>query len=301
MSVFSPENFCTPITIEDAWTRIVSAGKKRPCAPCLLPYGSWISYGEAEIIWLERFRQCALEHCGNLSILKPYVDFQEYVKDARPDPTHSEWIWLYSQIAEHAYDDLFRDLVQIMACRNALLPFLESIPDKELLNAYHRIKSPWLSTHPIPAIPYQGLEAAIQEDAPNKVAITKMMCRNVTDEEILNRAIALGKGAVVASMLGSSPIDRIIEIMIDAHANWENPAPLFERLLPQYEDGIAAWRDSWSNGFFWYLYRRPVLSMDIIRGLPPKILATFETKNIYGISPEDLWSYYRPSSVPPEN
>lgn len=301
MSVFSSENFCTPITIEDAWKRIVSDGKKRPRAPCLLPYGCWISYGEAEIIWLERFRQCALEHCGNLSILKSYVDFQEYVKDARPDPTHSEWIWLYSQIAEHAYDDLFRDLVQIMACRNALLPFLESIPDKELSNAYHRIKSPWLSTHPIPTIPYQWLEAAIQEDAPNKVAITKMMCRNVTDEEILNRAIALGKGAVVASLLGNTSIKRIIEILIEAHASWEKPTPLFERLLPQFEDEIAAWRDPWGNGFFWYLYRRPVLSMDIITILPPKILDTFETKNRYGISPEDLWTYFRPSSVPPEN
>lgn len=299
MSVFSPETFRTPITIEDAWKCIVSDGKKRQRAPCLLPSDYWISYDEAEIIWLERFRQYAMKHRGNLSILKSYADFKEYARNARPDPTRGEWIWLYSQIAKHAGDVLFRDLVQTMACRDALLPFLESIPDKELSNAYHRIKSPWLSTHPIPAIPYQGLEAAIQEDAPYKVAITKMLCRHVTDEEILNRAITLGKGAVVASMLGSSPIDRIIEIMIDAHANWENPAPLFERLLPHHEDEIAAWRDPWGNGFFWYLYRRPVLSRTIIEGLPPKILATFKTKNRYEISPEDLWTYFRPSSTMP--
>ena len=144
-------------------------------------------------------------------------------------------------------------------------------------------------------IPYQGLEAAIQEDAPAKVAITKSMCRNVTDEKILARAAALKKGAVVASMLGSLPIDRIIEILIDAHANWENPAPLFEHLLPHHEDEIAAWHDPWGNGFFWYLYRRPFLSRSIIEGLPPKVLATFETKNRYEISPEDLWTYFRPA------
>ena len=109
------------------------------------------------------------------------------------------------------------------------------------------------------------------------VAITKMMCRHVTDEEILNRAMALGKGAVVASMLGTPSIDRIIEILIEAHASWENPATIFERLFPQHEDEIAAWRDPWGNSFFWYLYRRPVLSQTIIEGLPPKILATFET------------------------
>lgn len=319
MTVFSVETFRTPFTIEDAWKRIVSAGKKRPRPLCLLPrdgnipfgllirprtfFSPHVEYGpdEAEIIWLEMFRQYAIKHDEKWTILNAYTDFQKYAEKARPDPTRSEWLWLYTQIAEHASDDLFRVLVQTMACRNALLPFLESIPDKELLNAYHRIKSPWLSTHPIPAIPYQGLDDAIQEDAPSKVAITKMMCRHVTDEEILNRAMALGKGAVVASMLGTPSIDRIIEILIEAHASWEKPAPLFEKLLPPHEDEIAAWRDPWGNSFFWYLYRRPVLSQTIIEGLPPKILATFETKNIYGISPEDLWSYYRPSSVPPEN
>lgn len=319
MTVFSVETFRTPFTIEEAWKRIVSAGKKHPRALCLLPrdgnipfgllirprtfYSPHVEYGpdEAEIIWLEMFRQYAIKHDEKWTILNAYTDFQKYAEKARPDPTRSEWLWLYTQIAEHASDDLFRVLVQTMACRNALLPFLESIPDKELSNAYHRIKTPWLSTHPIPTIPYQGLDDAIQEDAPAKVAITKMMCRHVTDEEILNRAMALGKGAVVASMLGTPSIDRLVEILIEAHASWENPVSLFDCLLPQHEDEIAAWRDPWGNGFFWYLYRRPVLSRTIIEGLPPKILDTFETKNRYGISPEDLWTYFRPSSMPPEN
>ena len=297
MSVFLPETFYNPIAIEDAWKRIMSDRNKRPRATYLLPRGCWVSCGEAEIIWLERFRQCALDHCGNLSILKPYVDFQYYVENARPDPTRSEWIWMYSQIAEHACDELFRDLVRIMACRNALLPFLESIPDKEFSDAYYQIITPCLKKDSVPAISYQGLEAAIQEDTPSKVAISKMLCRHVTDEEILNRAIAVGKGAVVATMLGDAPVDRIVEVLIMAHTNWENPTPLFERLLPQYEDEIAAWRDPRGNGFFWYLYRRPTLSVDIIKSLPPKVFATIEVKNRYGISPKDLWCFYRPSPI----
>ena len=47
---------------------------------------------DAEIIWLEKFRQYALQHDGNMSILESYADFQKYVKNARPDPTRSEWI-----------------------------------------------------------------------------------------------------------------------------------------------------------------------------------------------------------------
>ena len=319
MSVFSREFFQAPFTIEDALKRVLSAEKKHPRDLCLLPRDCGMPFGmlissrliqlsqmedelnDIEIIWLERFRQYAMKHCGNLAVLNSYVDFQKYAKNNRPDPTRGEWIWLYSQIAEHPNLDLFRNLVQIMACRDALLPFLESIPDRDFSNAYHRIMSPWLSINPVPAIPYQGLEAAIQEDAPSKVAITKISCRRVTDAEILNRAIALEKGAVVSSMLKTASVKRIVKILIEAHASWENPIPLFERLLPQHEDEIAAWRDPWGNVFFWYLYRRPVLSQTIIEGLPPKVLATFETKNIYGISPEDLWSFHRPSSVSPES
>lgn len=292
MPLFSMETLNDTISMPDAWEHIVAIGDHRPRDNRLLPK----ECDESEkIIWLESFRQCALKHCDYLSILQQYVDFREYVENARPDPTRGEWIWLYAQIAEHASDDLFRDLVQIMACRNALLPFLESIPEKEFSNEYHRIISPWRKKDSVPAILYQDLEVAIQEDAPSKVAIIKMYCRHVTDEEILNRAIALRKGAVIASMLEEAPVNRIVKVLITAHTNWENPAPLFEHILPQYEDEIAAWRDPWGNGFFWYLYRRPFLSRAIIEGLPPKVLATFGTKNRYEISPEDLWTYFRPA------
>ena len=111
MTVFSREDFRTPFAIEDAWKRIVSSAEKKHSRDrCLLPRDYGIPFGrlissqaihlrymedglvDAEIIWLEKFRQYALQHDGNMSILESYADFQKYVKYARPDPTRSEWI-----------------------------------------------------------------------------------------------------------------------------------------------------------------------------------------------------------------
>ncbi len=289
MSLFSREMFRSPITIEEAWKLIASTGKKHTHDKLLFSE----DFGEVDrIIWMERLWQFALAHGGS-AILGTYKDFRDYSEERRPDPNKEQWLFLYSKIAE--CNIRFQETIQLMACRDALLPFLESIPDNDFSNAYHQILSPWPSTCAVSTIPYQSLEAAIQENAPTKVTITKMMCRNVTDEAILNRAIALEKGAVVASMLRDASVNRIVAVLITTHTNWENPAPLFEHILPQYEDEIAAWRDPWGNGFFWYLYRRPFLSRAIIEGLPPKVLATFGTKNRYEISPEDLWTYFRPA------
>ena len=292
MPLFSAQQLYSPISTEDAWNHIVAVGNKLPHDNLLLP--PYELEEEEKIVWLEKLRHVALGRAKDLSLLEPYKDFQEYALERRPDPTRGEWLWLYSQIGERHDNLSIQEIVEIMMNRDAFLPFFDSVPDRNLWEWFH--ERPNLDeTADESTIPYQGLEAAIQEDAPAKVAITKMMCRHVTDEEILNRAMALGKGAVVASMLGTPSIDRLVEILIEAHASWENPVSLFDCLLPQHEDEIAAWRDPWGNGFFWYLYRRPVLSMDIIRGLPPKVLATFETKNRYGISPKDLWNDYRPS------
>lgn len=312
MSVFSRETFSKPISMEKAWHLIMTAKTKRVQESYLFPHPSsnslhsLIAFLNPEgfeasiiIIWLERFRQYALAHGGKLTILNPYKDFQEYNQKRRPDPSQGEWLWLYTQIVERQCNvlEFFSKTVQIMGGRDALLPLLESLPDKELFDLYQKIKSPWQINVPAPAISYHDLEAAIQEDAPEKVVIIKTFCRHVTDDEILKRAIASGKGAVVATMLRGAPVDRIVEVLIMAHTNWENPTPLFERLLPQYEDEIAAWRDPWGNAFFWYLYRRPSLSLDIIKSLPPKVFATIELKNRYGISPKDLWCFYRPSLI----
>ena len=315
MSVFSRETFSKPISMEKAWQLIMAAKTKRVQDNYLLPRPSspisdslWplittiLPMGLEEsiiIIWLERFRQYALEHGGKLTILEPYKDFQKYNQKRRPDPSQGEWLWLYTKIAgrQCSVYDLFSTTVQIMGGRDALLPFLESIPDKEFFELFQKIKSPCQNNVPVPAILYHDLEAAIQEDAPEKVAITKITCRHVTDEAILEHAIALGKNAVVTSMLRDASVDRIVDVLITAHTNRKNPTPLFEHLLPQHEDEIAAWRDPWGNAFFWYLYRRQSLSLDIIKRLPPKIFATIEVKNRYGISPNDLWSFYRPSPI----
>ena len=337
MPLFSQEMFQKPITMENAWKYIESASKKQPRELYLLPsvisklshsntvirppkrylipcgppsrMNSFVTRDPNEnnedeiIIWLERFRQYALKHSCNLAILEQYEDYRKYVHKRRCNPSRGEFLWLYTRIIERSPDATgFQEAVRIMAGRDALLPFLESIPDKDYYDQYQRIKSPWGATEPTSAapIPYHGLETAIQEDAPAKVMITKNMCRDVTDAAILNRAIALEKGAVVASMLMDATLDRIVEILKDAHTNWKNPASLFEHHSPQQEDEIASWRDSLGNGFFWYLYRRQSLSLDIIKSLPPKIIATFEEKNRYGISPKDLWSFFRPSPISTE-
>lgn len=296
MPLFLKENLCTIASSELTWKHIVSSEGKRSEDRLLLPY----ELNETEkTVCMEKIRHTVLNNGGDPAILKPYADFKGYAAKRRTDPTRGEWIWLYSQIVERHLNVSFQELVGIMACRDAFIPFFESIPNRMYYITFQQIFTQGQPTDSSSPIAYQSLEAAIQEDAPAKVLITKMLCRNVTDEEILNRAIALGKSAVVTSMLSSISTERIIKILTEAHTNWENPASLFERLLPQHEDEIAAWRDPWGNSFFWYLYRRPFLSRSIIEGLPPKILATFETKNRYELSPEDLWTYFRPSPTMP--
>ena len=142
--------------------------------------------------------------------------------------------------------------------------------------------------------PYPDLEAAFQADAPSQVELLQMICRDVSNEAILNRAVAEEKTAIVEFKLKTVPIEQKIQMLTAAHASWDDPAPLFRRFLPMFKDEIAAWRDPWGNGFFWYLYRRPDLSRSLIEHLPKKVLETFGTKNRYGISPSDLWNDYRP-------
>ena len=292
MPLFSMETLFAPISMLDAWEYVVSVGNRRPKDNCLVPEECDES---DKIIWLERIRQFALEHGGNLSVLEPYVDFRSYAWERRPDPTWDQWIWLYQQIGAYRGTHSMRVVIPIMACRDALLPFLASVPNKDIEDDYKEffsMEQPEWSDTPFP---YPNLEEAFQRDASAEVELLQIMCHGVSKEAILNRAIKMKKGSVVATMLKNAPIDKVIKILIGIHANWQDPASSFDHILPQREDEIAAWRDPWGNGFFWYLYRRPVLSLDIIRGLPPKVLATFETKNRYGISPKDLWNDYRPS------
>ncbi len=291
MPLFSMETLNGPISMPDAWERIVSAGDHRPRDKRLLPE----ELDESEkIVWLERLRQFALEHDGDLAILELYKDFQDYALSRRPDPKWDQWIWLYQQIGERHRKISLQDTIRIMACRDALLPFLETIPDSFLWSKYTSMLSPEQYEESDTPFPYPNLEAAFQADAPGQVELLQMMCRDVTNEAILDRAVAQGKTAIVEFKLNTAPLDQKIQILIVAHTSWEDPAPLFRRFLPMFKDEIAAWRDPWGNGFFWYLYRRPVLSRSLIEHLPKPILATFGTKNRYGISPADIWPDYCP-------
>ena len=291
MPLFSIETLNGPSSVPDAWERIVSVGEHRPRDKRLLPE----ELDETEkIVWLERLRQFALDHNGDLVFLETYKDFQDYALSRRPDPKWDQWIWLYQQIGERHRKISLQDAIQIMACRDALLPFLESVPDIIFWNRYTSMLSPEQYEESDTPFPYPNLEAAFQADAPGQVELLQMMCRDVSNEAILNRAVAERKTAIVEFKLNTAPIEQKIQILIASHTSWEDPAPLFRRFLPLFKDEIAAWRDPWGNGFFWYLYRRPVLSRSLIEHLPKPILATFGTKNRYGISPSDLWNDYRP-------
>lgn len=291
MPLFSIETLIAPISMPDAWEYVVSVGSLCPKDKRLLPE----ECDESEkIVWLERLRQFAVEHGGDLTILEPYKDYQGYALSRRPDPTWDQWIWLYQQIGARRGNRSMRDIIPIMACRDALLPFLETIPDKNLWDEYALMLSPEQYDESDTPFPYPNLEAAFQADAPGQVELLQLMCRDVTNEAILNRAVAQGKTAIVEFKLKTAPLEQKIQMLIAAHASWDDPAPLFRRFLPMFKDEIAAWRDPWGNGFFWYLYRRPVLSRPLIEHLPKPILATFGTKNRYGISPADIWPDYCP-------
>ena len=294
MPLFSMESFNRAASMKVAWDYIVSStGDRFPRDKCLLP--DEVDINE-KIVWLEILRQYALKHGSDLSILAPYRDFRECALERRPDPTWDQWIWLYQQIGERHRDSSKHDAIQIMACRDALLPFLASVPDKVLWDKFKPMLSLEQPADPdmdLP-FPYPNLEEAFREDAPEKVELLQTMCRDVSNDAILNRAVALKKKAIVEFKLKTAPIEQKIEILADVHASWEDPAPLFRRFIPLFKDEIAAWHDPWGNGFFWYLYRRPVLSQEIIKRLPKKVLATFGTKNRYGISPADVWLDYCP-------
>lgn len=301
MPLFSMETLRKQISFEAAWERVVAAGHDLPKDKHLAPRK--VTYDWAKT-WMEGLRHVALKHDGGLSLLESYIDFRKTVGGRRrPDPTRMQWIYLYSLVGERHRRIGPWEIGFLVGRRDAFFPFVDSIPDKAIWDCYQRfLKEPSHenvatksdTAEKVSPIRYPGLESAILEDAPAKVSITKIMCRDVTDEVILSRAIELEKGAVVASLIQEAPVDRIVDILITAHTNWVNPAPLFDHILAQREDDIAAWRDPWGNGFFWYLYRRPMPSMYIFRALPPKIRATFETENRYGISPKDIWIFYRP-------
>lgn len=160
MPLFSMETLNRAASIKGAWDYIVSAGNRFPRDKCLLPDNIDIN---EKIVRLEMLRQYAMEHGGNLSILAPYKDFRKCALERRPDPTWDQWIWLYQQIGERHHNSSKHNVIQIMACRNALFPFLASVPDKDLWDKFKPMLSPrQIEKEPDTPFTYPDLEAAFQ-------------------------------------------------------------------------------------------------------------------------------------------
>ena len=120
------------------------------------------------------------------------------------------------------------------------------------------------------------------------------MCRTVTDEQILARAVSLEKPAVTSSILKKLPPDQKIPQLIKILRHWEKPEELLDKAVESFGPEIVSWHDDYGNGFFWYLYaRNQPVSEAIVDVLPDEIVASMKQPNRFGVSASDLWLYYR--------
>ena len=258
---------------------------------CLLPEDTPLA---DKIILLELARETAIASGLDLSTQETRKDFAEWVADRRPDPTWHEWLWLYRNIGARHPLLTVDEAVGIMAGRDALLPFLRSVPDLRLVECYEKFFEGDAEDEPINELPYPQLEEAIKNDLPAKLEIYRIMCRTVTDEQILARAVSLEKPAVTSSLLNKLPPDQKILQLIKALRHWTKPEELLVKAVESFGPEIASWHDDCGNGFFWYLYARdqPV-SKAMVDALSDEIIASWEQPNRFGISASDLWLYYR--------
>ena len=90
------------------------------------------------------------------------------------------------------------------------------------------------------------------------------------------------------------PEPKQVPILIKIIRDWEHSAELLRICMESFGEKIAQWLDEYGNVFFWYIYSRifPV-TQEIINALSAEVIETFETKNAYGISPCDIWEWYR--------
>jgi len=247
-----------------------------------------------KIILLELARETAITNGLNLSALETRKDFAEWVSDRRPDPTPDQWMWLYLNIGARHPILNENAVLGIMAGRDALLPFLRSAPDLRLVECYEKFFEEDTEDEPINELPYPQLEETIKNDLPTKLEIYRIMCRTVTDEQILARAVSLEKPAVTSSILKKLPPDQKIPQLIKALRYWTKPEELLVKAVESFGREIASWHDDCGNGFFWYLYARdqPV-SEAMVDALSDEIVASWEQPNRFGIKASDLWTYYR--------
>ena len=253
-----------------------------------------------QIILLELAREAAISDGMALAELQERHDFAEWVGDRRPDPSRDQWLWVYHNIGvRHPKLDVDK-VVGIMAGRDALLPFLRSAPDLRFVECYEKFVCE-KTDDDAAELPYPQLEEAIKSDIPAKLDIFRIMCRNVADEELLTRAVYLKKPAVVCALLKKMSPEQAIPMLIKKLRHWKDPEKLIIKAVESFGADLAAWRDDFGNGFFWYLYARdqPV-SKARIDALPDEVIATWEQPNRYGITAYDLWKYYRAGLQLPE-
>ena len=245
------------------------------------------------IILQELARETALVNGIDLHGLETRKDFAEWVGDRRPDPTREQWLWLYRNIGVRHPILSVDEAVGMMAGRDALLPFLRSAPDLRFVAAYEKFFEVETTADSV-ELPYASLEEAIRNDVPAKLDILRIMCRNITNEQLLARASVLEKPAVVCSLLKKQPPEQRVPALIKILRRWNKPEELLSLAVNAFGPEIASWRDEYGNGFFWYLYARnqPVSEL-MVEALSDEIIATWEMPNRYGIAPADIWKWYR--------
>ena len=242
---------------------------------------------------LELARETALVNGIDLHGLETRKDFAEWVGERLPDPSRNQWLWLYRNIGVRHPNLPLDEAVGIMAGRDALLPFLRSAPDLRFVAEYEKFFEEETEEEPT-ELSYPQLEETIKNDAPAKLRILRIMCRSVTDEQLLARAVSLEKPAVTCALLNKLPQEQKIPSLIKTLRYWTKPEELLVKAVESFGSDIASWHDDDGNGFFWYLYARdqPV-SKVMVDALPDEIVASWEQPNRFGISASDLWVYYR--------
>ena len=253
------------------------------------------------IILLEMARDTSVTHGIPLTALAGRQDFAEWVGERRPDTTVDQWLWLYRKIGVRRPNLSVDEIVGIMAGRDALLPFLRTAPDLRLVECYEKFLEDDVEDEAVEEgeedpneLPYPLLEDAVRNDDPAKLTIFLAICRAVSVEQILPRAVSLEKPAVTCKLLESLPSEQHVPGLVRALRRWGRPEELLRRAVESFEDELAAWHDDYGNGFFWYLYaRNQPVSEAMIDALPEKVITTWEHPNRYGIAPADLWRYYR--------
>ena len=250
-----------------------------------------------QIVLAEMTRQSAVSNGIDLNILRQYRDFAEFAGARRPDPSREQWLWLYKNIGVRHPKLSVEEVCGIMAGRDALLPFLRTAPDLRFHRLLEEIEEPKYAAGS-ESFPYPHLEEALQGDNFAKLKILKFICRGITNEALFNRAVFLQKPKIVHGLLQSMPPDRQTPMLIRAMRYWDNPVELLRLCIENFGDNIASWHDDYGNTFFWYLYISDVpVEPELMAVLPPGILSSFHSPNRYGITPVDIWDWYRQGRI----